>query len=330
VIFLFVAGCADGPLVEKEAALDTGGGSTAVAFAPLGGSRDDVVALSPARGQVDVMVRDPDGWRAFGSFYAGGVPAEVVAAQIGGQPALLVRDDAGSVALLSSTAPHRLDFPIQVWRRMRNGQPVDTTPPAEAIAAADLDEDGSDDLLVASALGVVVVRQIAALAGANPEHPPPANGWRLDAGHPTAVGAADLDGDGQPDLLAADGDTLYTFVDHDGVFSASHVRLPSAARAIVTPSCAPLVVLDDGRLLRVGRDGSAPVLPELVPIARVATGGAALAVTSKSQIALYDACAKSGAAVLDGGGLAALAVTTGRLATLGSDGRSLAVYQVAN
>ena len=73
-----------------------------------------------------------------------------------GRGAVAVRDQGGSVALLAADPgmPHRLVFPIQVYRRVRNGQPIDDSPPSRAIALADLDGDGSDELIVATPDGV--------------------------------------------------------------------------------------------------------------------------------------------------------------------------------
>ncbi len=324
----------------------TGGGSTAIAFAALADGAPDLVAASPTRGDVDVFSENSDGsWASVGSFYAGGAGAEIVSGQIGGRGAVAVRDQGGSVALLGSAVdlPHRLNFPVQVWRRVRNGQPVDGSPPARVHLLADLDGDGSDELIVSTDQGIFIVVALAALLSANPEHPPPANGFRLAGGAPGPVAALDLDGDGLVDLLALDVEQPLARVWHHasaaaGDFAATQkISLPAPGRAAAATDCAgtpALVLLQDGSALALGSDGkTAPIMTGAPAISEWASTGDAHAVFSASPL-IYDACGRRAVHLGVPSQTARAAMSSSadgafkRLALLDEDGSTLSLFRI--
>jgi len=350
---VIAGGCGDGVL--PQGSVTTGGDATALAFAELvpaaagGEAVPDVIVASPKRGEVDVLTENGDGnWREVGAFYAGGDAQELAVGHVGGRGAVAVRDQGGSVALLAADTgmPHRLTFPIQVYRRVRNGQPVDDSPPSRAIALADLDGDGTDELLAATPNGVLVIVGLADLLDTNPEHPPPANGFRLDAGaQPNAIAAVDVDGDGRLDLVGLDAAEPTLRVYHHrgagaGDFDGPRaIALPSPGAQVVGSGCAaqPVrVLLDGGRVVALTRDGKiVPSLNADDPIAALYATRDATAASGKPSsgaLELYDACANSSVALgvppAQAAAMAAGSSSFERLALLGEDQKTVALYRV--
>ena len=312
IIFtLLVAGCSIGGEVAPEGAVVTDGESTAVAFAGLvTGAAPDVAVMSPSRGTIEILAQNPDdSWRLIGSFFSGGVGAQLVGGRVSGNGLVAVLDTGGSVSLLGAdpAQPHRLLFPVQAYRRIRNGKPVDSTPPARGMTLADLDGDCSDELIVGSDLGVAVVRNLDPILKANPEKPPRGDGAAFDAGpKPGVVAALDFDGDGKLDVLALDESeaavrTLRNLSTPGKISlaTADVLPLPSLGVSIHATGCttAPaVIVLSDGRLAMVSRTGKVTLeAADLTPIKQVASGGAqvALASSATNNLSLFDACTVS-------------------------------------
>jgi hypothetical protein len=243
--------------------------------------------------------------------------------------------------------PHRLGDPIQVYRRVRNGQPVDDTPPAHRIALGDLDGDGSDELLATSRLGLVVVIDLEKLLTANPEHPLPGDGFRYDAGpEPGALTAVDLDGDGKLDVVVLDNQqpTAELYFNHGGpghLDGPVEVDLPSVATAVVATGCASApaaLVLSDGHLALLTKDGKVEAASAgLTDAKQLASSRQALAVTSDNAagVALLDSCAHFGASLALPGSSAidvALAssgvIGRNELAALDKDGKTVSLFGV--
>jgi hypothetical protein len=345
-----VAGCSSVGTATSQGAVQTGGSSVALTFVTGLGETGlaDLATVSHDRGTVDLITHDSS-WSMFGSFYAGGIAVDVTAGHLGAKGMIAVLDTDGSVSLLFPNGmPHRLTFPIIAYRRVRNGQPVDSTPPARGMVLADLDGDGNDELIVGSDLGVAIVTDLAMYPTANPEKPPPGNGFRYDAGPvPGAVASFDFDGDGKRDVLCVDQSEATLRIYHnsggpDQLAAPALVDLPAAGQAIAATGCpdAPaVVVLADGRMVRITKDGkAATTASELTPITRAAAGPAQVAVGSKAAsggVALYYACADSSELVqtpkADQIGVAMASGTDGHqeLATLGADGTTVSVYELA-
>jgi hypothetical protein len=346
---LAALGC-DGVLQNQEV-FNTGGGSNLVVFAALGGDTADVVVSSPGRVDLDLFTHDGGGaWRPFGSFFSGGVTDAVVPGSIGGRDVVLIHEATGSVAMLSvaAGAPHRLSIPIDVFRRRHDGNPIDMTPPARQIDVADIDGDGSDDLLASAGSQLYVIQKLANLLDANPDFPPPAGGFTLHAGaQPSAVLAVDLDGDGRRDLLALDeveaalrvyrnlGAQAQFFDDRPQV-----TQLPAIGLRLLSTGCPAtpvLVVLKDGRTYAIGADGSATAmatLPPSVRLAAAAAGTAAMVTGRTAGVEIYGGCSFASARAQPlSTQITSLAVgqdAPRSLAILDADGRTLSLYQLAN
>ncbi len=348
VAIALLCGCSNG--VVSQGAVSTGGGAVTLAWASLDRgllappASLDVLVASPTRGEVDVLVESDDGsWVNTGSFYAGGSAIDLAVGHVGGRGAVAARDQGGSVSLLVADAdmPHRLTFPIYIYRRLRNGQPVDDSPPSRALALADLNGDGSDELLVATDWGVLTVENLEQFIGANAEHPPPGSGQQLDDGHPPdGVAAVDVDGDGRLDVIALDRQTpaLRIWMQADGGhFSHQTVPLPAAPSRVVASTCAGVsarVLLDDGRVYALGPDAklSSPLSMDPKVATLIATRDAlALAAAPIGDLRLSDACAKTTVDVATPTSLAAdLRADTSfdRLALLSTDATTINLYRI--
>jgi hypothetical protein len=356
LLLLFaVAGCSSGGLTSQGTVL-TGGATTGVAFAPLvPNSPPDLAAVSATRGVVEVWAEETkDQWTSIGSFFAGGIAEEVTSGVVAGKGVVAVRWDVGTIALLPADPNnlHQLLDPYQVYRRVRNNVPVDTTPPAAGMALADLDGDGSDELLVGSAgLGLVIIpgSAMATVLAAVPEKPPPANGYNYNAGpQPGAVTAADVNGDGKLDAVLLDQQQPIALIYGNGGGPANFqlpatVMLPAIGQRVVPTGCAsqPVAVqLADGSLVVISSMGKVkPIAAELTPVKALASTHASLAMSyGKDQaLALYDACATAGAGVfpnLQTTQIADLAIApsnvagTQEMGLLGTDGKTVSLYSL--
>lgn len=349
VAILGAAGCNGGIGIEPQGSVETGGGSRALAFVELGGPALDVAAISFDRGTVEVLTQEPNGtWMNFGSFYAGGAAEAITSGHVGDRGVVAIRDLNGSVALSGEVPgmPHRLDFPIQIYRRYINQKPVDQVPPARGIALGDLDGDGNDELLVAGDLGALVVENLAKLLDANPEKPPPGNGFRYDGGpKPNAIAAIDMYGSGRLDLLLTDEQEslVRIYRNHGGraQFEAPiAVTLPAPGVQIVGVACPDWpakIVLADGRVVAVSAKNEVrQVMGEVGPVRELVAAGEALAVNTGKTVAVYDACGRIGgplgleAAAHVSVAIAPAAQTVGQqhLAVLADDGNTVSLFKV--
>jgi hypothetical protein len=295
--------------VESLGTVETGGDSQSLAFVDLvGDGKRDIVVVSRSRGTVDVLSEKGAGlWGEMkASFFAGGVAVEVTAGRVDKKDMIAVRDDNGSVALLDrDTLPHRLDFPIQAYRRFRNGTAVDQVPPAAGMSLGDLDGDGDDELVVAAPSGVMVVEHLKELLLANPEKAPPGNGFIVKAGaSPASAAAVDINGDGLLDLVAVDAQEsrVYTMLNAGGGrgrFEAPRVaELPARGLQVVRTGCKEspaALVLGNGHLMSVTPSGAVkPMLSGIADAKKLASSGDALVITATSGAYIYDACSSIG------------------------------------
>jgi hypothetical protein len=353
---LFAAGCTGG--ISSQGSIKTGGSTVGLAFAQLvNGSTPDLAAISSNRGVVEVYTFDKGAWAEVGAFFAGGRAVEIITGKEKGGGVVAVRWDVGTVAILPADPdfPHRLGDPFQVYRRIRNGVPVDSPaqPPAGGYALGDLDGDGSDELLVgAGSLGLFVVPGGGinlALAG-NPEKPPQINGNSYPAGpQPGAVAAVDLDGDQKLDVVLLDQREAVARIYKNGggaanLKSATKVTLPAPGAKVVVTGCAEnpvAILLADGGLVTLSRDGKVEtVAADLKPIKAIASTRSSVAMTwgPDGSLALFDACTTDGAGVFPNiptGNVANLAVSAfgdgdrQEMALLDADGKTVSVYQIS-
>jgi hypothetical protein len=286
--------------------VSTGGGSLALAFADLvGDGSRDVVVVSRTRGTAEVLVDKAGVWELAGSYFAGGAAVDITTGRVQKKDVLAVRDENGSVALLErDTMPHRLDFPVQVYRRFRNQAPVDNVPPARSVTFGDLDQDGESELVVASQMGITVVEKLPTQLAANPEKAPVPVGYYVEAGpSPQSVAATDVDGDKLIDLVAVDSQAarVYTMRNVGGraQFEAPRIaELPATATQVIATGCKErpaAMVLSSGALMAIDPSGAAkPILPSITGAKSIAAAGGALLIVAQQGTYIYDACASFG------------------------------------
>lgn len=194
-----------------------GGSPVAVAAADLtGAGRLDLVATSSA-GTAVVFLHDAAAgtFRAGVAYPAGLYPVAVEVADIDGDghPDLLMADASGSLLVMTQGSGGGLFDPVvahDVHDRYR-----------QSLTVADLDGDGRLDVAVASAGPPGLPGSVAVFFQA----PDPAPRGRLlqpqlYAGYsgPLSIVAADVDLDGRPDLVIADGLASIRFQDPVGLF----------------------------------------------------------------------------------------------------------------
>jgi hypothetical protein len=354
-LFLVVAGCSSGG-ITPQGSIETGGNTIGLGFAQLvKGAKPDLAAISNTRGVVEVYSYDNTAWSEIGSFFAGGRAIDIATGQEGTAGVVAVRWDEGTVALLPADPvnPHRLLDPYQVYRRVRNGAPLDATPPANGFALGDLDKDGFDEVVVgATGLGLAIVpgTAIQQVLAANPEKPPPANGAAYAAGpQPGAVGLVDMDNDGLLDIVLLDQQEAVARVygnagGYNKIKAPAQVKLPNVGVKVVVTGCQAFpvaVLLADGTLATISRDGQAQtVAADLKPIKTIASTWTSVVVTwgDKSSLAIFDACATESSGVfpnIPAEHVANLAIgalgTPGleEMALLDADGKTVTLYQIS-
>jgi hypothetical protein len=186
-----------GGFAQEGALIQPGGGLSGVATADFNGDgRLDLAVSLRDSNRVAILLRDPQnlGFALQTPFYTtDGQPGPMVAADFNGdgQPDLAVANDSGGSVTVLLGAPGGT-FAAE-------GTPA-TGARAVGVATADFNGDGRPDLAVTnynSATVSILLRQ-------------PGGGFAAEAGSPVAVSAApaglaaaDLDGDGRPDLAIA-------------------------------------------------------------------------------------------------------------------------------
>jgi hypothetical protein len=184
------------------------GTAQAVAVADLDGNGLDDIAVATSANVVTVFLQTaPHTWSASVDYATGVNPSAIKAVDLNGDGKLdLLTADYGA-----ATGPNTLGLSV-----LLQGSTAGTFPNhveyatdyrSAALAVGDLDGDGHPDVVVANAGlpgfpgSVSVLRQDPANPGALL---PPSNLMGLWG--PLGVAIADMDGDGHPDLVVADGD----------------------------------------------------------------------------------------------------------------------------
>jgi uncharacterized protein (DUF2141 family) len=222
-------GKGDGSFLSQEGPYPTGTGPSSVAVADLNGDgKPDLVVTSSGDSDVNVLLNAgdgtfalPDGGTSFPTYPTGRVPASVAIADLNGdgKPDLAVAnafDNTVSVLLGEGDGT----FLPQLI------SPTGMTP--SSIAVADLNGDGKPDLAVANAGTDSPGQTVSVLLGQGDGSFPLPDGGASYPAYPTgtepqAVAAADLNGDGKPDLAVANfiSGSVSVLLNHgDGTFPA--------------------------------------------------------------------------------------------------------------
>jgi hypothetical protein len=278
--------------IVEAARVETRSGASAVAVASL--EAPSLLVANPARFEVDILASDPEDperWMLVGSAFAGRyAPNELVVARVADRTVVLVRLEDREVTLLAGVPgePHRLRFPVSVYYGRGLLQDID---------AADVDGDGDDELLVGGDRGLAVVELRDAL-DAHPEHPPSLTNTETlvdDTFDAKAVTAADLEGDGSLELVAAVAEQprahVYQAVS-DG-YELSEVELPEAAETLARTACrgrGATLGLGAGARRALGADADGYRLFAAMPARELVSAGARLAALDAGRIAIRGGC----------------------------------------
>jgi hypothetical protein len=321
----------------RRAWIETPGGSTALAFAALGGAGRpaDLLALAPGRLGIDIFVpseTDAGSWSFFGAAYVGPEePQAIAVGAVAGRAIVAARIGARRVSVLAAVPdqPHKLRAPV----RAAHADEV------VAHALGDLDGDGSDELVMATGKGIRIVGDLVKTLDADPEGSVTLSHAWLDqhfvAG---ALAVIDFDGDGENDVVALEHDAararLYRrCAPCERGYEPADVALPAPARSLVTTHCPGFEVaaaLASGGVVSIDATGVAPLAPSPDGIDQVAGASTALGVAraSSGAIDLLRGCGAHATRLEPGlGAVRSLSLGEGGavVAALGEDGRRIAL-----
>ena len=168
---------------------------------------------------------------------SGSRPYSIAAADVNGdgRPDLLTANNGTNSAgvLLNTTAPGGATpsfAPVATFFTSSGASP-------QSIAAADVNGDGRPDLLTANSNAdeTRVLLNVTAAGAATPSFAPAVAFSTGGGSRPTGIAAADVNGDGRPDLLTANNDAV-----------AVGVRLNTAAAGAARPAFGPLASFATG------------------------------------------------------------------------------------
>jgi hypothetical protein len=319
------------PAVSAEALGSFAGAAdaTAIELADLGGSAADVLLLVPERKVLEVFAVDGATYSNVASPFIGGsefvgdgTPVKTMTANlvVNGQTKSVVLTQLGGTLItmvVPGNEPHLLEYPVRVYHRQYGD--------IHDFSVADVDGDGSDELLVGESYGVGVVDLIPSLS-VLPESPvdQSTSTTRLDSARGAgAIAASDVDGDGVKDVITLDpaGSVLHVYMGGNQNFVEQF--LPSMGAQAIPSSCeqvSAFLRLADGTFVRLSRES----VPEQLVIGntdKLASSGdyVLTANFANGEVEVFDHCGKE-LGVVDTGGVA--------LTDMALFGNTLAVFDI--
>jgi hypothetical protein len=185
-----------------------------------GDGRPDVVTVNNDDTN-SVFITNPNGtFHARRDYIVGGDPAGAAIADLNGDghTDVAVADAAGFVTVLRSRGDGTLGGKRDYAAGTGGAGPV-------SIAAADLDGDGSPDLVTANQGENTGVPSVSVLRNNGDGTFAAMRNYRISGGYPVSVALGDLNGDGKPDIVTGDGDANVSVLMNggDGTFQPERV-----------------------------------------------------------------------------------------------------------
>lgn len=272
----------------------------AIELSQLGASRADVLLLAPERKVLEVFASDGGGYQNVGSSFIGGSEYVGDGTPVATRAATLMIDGVAKHVLLTQLGgmlitmvvpgleAHLLEYPVRVYHRQYGD--------IQSFSVADVDGDGSDELLVGEGWGVAIVELTPSLE-VMPEAPvdQATTTTRIDEARGAgAIAASDVDGDGIKDVITLDPDGSIMHVYMQGNANLVEQFTPAkGADAVASdcPSVAAFLHLADGQVVALSRT-SVPEQKTMGHADVIVSSGDFLVTSmlSSGKLRIYDSC----------------------------------------